>query len=299
MMKKGKIFNIQHFSVNDGPGIRTVVFFKGCPLNCVWCHNPESKSAECELYFFENNCIKCGKCAGVCENGVHIFEKENHYIERNKCNFCGKCAEHCVTSAIEIIGKEYSVDEVMMDVEKDDLFFGKDGGVTFSGGEPFYQFDFLYELLKTCKKKGYSVCIETSGAVQTDKIVKAAMFTDYFLYDFKESSAEIHKKYTGADNKLIMKNLSVLNEINAPVILRCPVIPGINDRQEHFVKIAEIANRFDNILRVELEPYHSLGERKNTYLGKKEYKFSEADENMKNKWIENVQKFTPKPVKFA
>ena len=218
MERAGSIFNIQHFSVNDGPGIRTVVFFKGCPLDCRWCHNPESKSVKKELSFLKDKCIMCGKCIKVCVQNVHSFDGNLHIINRDRCVFCKSCVDICVTSALEIFGKEYTVEDVMMEIEKDDIFFGDDGGVTFSGGEPFMQFDFLYELLKSCKQKGYSTCIETSGSTKTENILKAAEYTDYFLFDCKETNAENHKIYTGADNKLILKNLEALSEVKSAVI---------------------------------------------------------------------------------
>ena len=299
MEKTGNIFNIQHFSLNDGPGIRTVVFFKGCPLDCRWCHNPESKSVKKELSFLKDKCIMCGKCMKVCAQNVHSFDGGLHIIDRDRCVFCKRCVDLCVTSALEIFGKEYTAEDVMTEIEKDDIFFGDDGGVTFSGGEPFMQFDFLYELLKSCKHKGYSTCIETSGFTKTENIIKAAEYTDYFLFDCKETNAENHKIYTGADNRQILKNLEALNEIKSAVILRCPIIPGCNDRKEHFEGIAAIAEQYENILRVELEPYHSLGERKNVALGREEHKFKEPVENEKNLWLDAVRKHTDKKVIFA
>ena len=299
MEKTGNIFNIQHFSLNDGPGIRTVVFFKGCPLDCRWCHNPESKSEKKELSFLKDKCIMCGKCIKVCAHNVHSFDGNLHIIDRDRCVFCKSCVDICVTSALEIFGKEYTAEDVMTEIEKDDIFFGDDGGVTFSGGEPFMQFDFLYELLKSCKHKGYSTCIETSGFTKTENIIKAAEYTDYFLFDCKETNAENHKIYTGADNRQILKNLEALSKIKSAVILRCPIIPGCNDRKEHFEGIAAIAEQYENILRVELEPYHSLGERKNIALGREEHKFKEPAENEKNLWLDAVRKHTDKKVIFA
>ena len=247
MEKTGNIFNIQHFSLNDGPGIRTVVFFKGCPLDCRWCHNPESKSVKKELSFLKDKCIMCGKCMKVCAKNVHSFDGSLHIIGRDRCVFCKRCVDLCVTSALEIFGKEYTAEDVMTEIEKDDIFFGDDGGVTFSGGEPFMQFDFLYKLLKSCKQKGYSTCIETSGFTKTENIIKAAEYTDYFLFDCKETNAENHQIYTGVDNKLILKNLEALSKIKSAVILRCPIIPGFNDRKEHFEGIAAIAEQYENI----------------------------------------------------
>lgn len=299
MATTGNIFNIQHFSVNDGPGIRTVVFFKGCPLDCLWCHNPESKSPTDELSFSAGECIMCGRCAEACTHNVHFFKNNMHSIERNKCVLCKKCAQMCITDAVEIIGKVYTADEVMEEIKKDDIFFVDNGGVTFSGGEPFAQFDFLYELLKKCKEEGYSTYIETSGFAKTDDLIRAAKYTDCFLYDYKETDTKRHKLYTKADNGPILKNLKELSLKNIPVILRCPIIPDLNNRCEHFKGIARLANIYDNILSIELEPYHSLGERKNIALGKKIRHFNEATEVEKQAWLESIRKYTNKDVSLA
>lgn len=297
--KNGVIFNIQHFSLNDGPGIRTVVFFKGCPLKCKWCHNPESQSTKPEIMFYNDRCILCKKCVEVCANNVHLITKDRHIIDREKCGGCGKCAKACSISAIEFMGREYTVDGVMDEIAKDDVFFGSEGGVTFSGGEPFAQFEFLYELLQMCKRKGYSVCIETSGFAKTDNILKAKEYTDYFLYDCKETDTQNHKKYIGCDMNLILNNLEALNKVGANIILRCPIIRGVNDREEHLRKIAEIAEKYENILRVEVEPYHSFGERKYSALGKTAVEFECLNDDENNKILEIIRRYTNKKVIFA
>lgn len=297
--KNGVIFNIQHFSLNDGPGIRTVVFFKGCPLKCKWCHNPESQSTKPEIMFYNDRCILCKKCVEVCANNVHLITKDRHIIDREKCVGCGKCAKACSISAIEFMGREYTVDGVMDEIAKDDVFFGSEGGVTFSGGEPFAQFEFLYELLQMCKRKGYSVCIETSGFAKTDNILKAKEYTDYFLYDCKETDTQNHKKYIGCDMNLILNNLEALNKVGANIILRCPIIRGVNDREEHLRKIAEIAEKYENILRVEVEPYHSFGERKYSALGKTAVEFECLNDDENNKILEIIRRYTNKKVIFA
>lgn len=268
MTQTANLFNIQHFSIHDGPGIRTVLFFKGCPLNCAWCHNPESKSAEKELSYLDEKCTLCRKCATVCPQNVHTFENNIHHIDRSNCVKCGKCADICADSALEILGKEYTFDEIMAELAKDDVFFADNGGITFSGGEPFMQFDALYTLLKRCKEKGYSTCIETSGFTATENIVKAAEYTDHFLFDCKETDVTNHRRYIGADNKQILNNLSALNAVNASVILRCPIIPNVNHRIDHYENIAKLTNEYPCIKSVEFMPYHPLGISKSRQLGK-------------------------------
>lgn len=275
----GTIFNIQRFCINDGPGIRTTVFLKGCPLKCIWCHNPESQAREPEIMFYKDKCTKCGGCVNVTVN-------DSDFV--------------CFNDAKEICGKEISSDEVIKEVLKDEIFYkNSGGGITISGGEPFYQFDFSLELVKKAKENGLHTAIETCGFVKNSNLKKIAEFVDLFLYDYKETNSEKHKNFTGVDNTVIIDNLSFLNNINKDVILRCPIIKGCNDRREHFEGIAEIANRYKNILHIEIEPYHSLGEGKYSALGKKVQKFSAANEKEKNEYLLSVQKNSFKKVKFS
>ena len=272
----GTIFNIQRFCINDGPGIRTTVFLKGCPLKCIWCHNPESQAREPEIMFYKDKCTKCGSCVNVTVN-------DSDFV--------------CINDAKEICGKEISSDEVIKEVLKDEIFYqNSGGGITISGGEPFYQFDFSLELVKKAKENGLHTAIETCGFVKNSNLKKIAEFVDLFLYDYKETNSEKHKNFTGVDNTVIIDNLSFLNNINKDVILRCPIIKGCNDRREHFEGIAEIANRYKNILHIEIEPYHSLGEGKYSALGKNVLKFSVANEDEKNEYLLSVQKNSFKKV---
>lgn len=275
----GTIFNIQRFCINDGPGIRTTVFLKGCPLKCIWCHNPESQAREPEIMFYKDKCTKCGSCVNVTVN-------DSDFV--------------CINDAKEICGKEISSDEVIKEVLKDEIFYqNSGGGITISGGEPFYQFDFSLELVKKAKENGLHTAIETCGFVKNSNLKKIAEFVDLFLYDYKETNSEKHKNFTGVDNTVIIDNLSFLNNINKDVILRCPIIKGCNDRREHFEGIAEIANRYKNILHIEIEPYHSLGEDKYSALGKNVQKFSVANEEEKKEYLLSVQKNSFKKVKFS
>ena len=275
----GTIFDIQRFCINDGPGIRTTVFLKGCPLKCIWCHNPESQVREPEIMFYKDKCTKCGGCVNVTVN-------DSDFV--------------CINDAKQICGKEISSDEVIKEVLKDEIFYqNSGGGITISGGEPFYQFDFSLELVKKAKENGLHTAIETCGFVKNSKLKKIAEFVDLFLYDYKETNSEKHKNFTGVDNAVIIDNLSFLSNINKDVILRCPIIKGCNDRREHFEGIAEIANRYKNILHIEIEPYHSLGEGKYSALGKNVQKFSVANEEEKKEYLLSVQKNSFKKVKFS
>lgn len=267
-MDKGVIFNIQHFSINDGPGIRTTVFFKGCPLRCIWCHNPESYRSQPQLMYLADKCVGCGRCASACKNAAHKFDNGVHTVDHTFCTACGRCAEACVYNALEIVGREYSVDEVLENVLRDRKFYvTSGGGITLSGGEPFMQFNFMLSLLKKSKEAGLHVCIETSGHTQPDNIKLAAEYTDIFLYDFKESTPELHREFTGADNTLILNNLALLDRLGKNIILRCPIIPGLNLRDEHLTAIIKTANKYLSIYEIDIEGYHPLGISKNSRLG--------------------------------
>ncbi len=277
---KYSVFKIQHFCTEDGPGIRTTVFFKGCPLKCIWCHNPEGISPKPNLWFMESKCGMCGRCENACQKGVHIFEN-GHVLEREKCIACGECVKACPVGALELYGTQMSADEIVADVCKDSIFYGDGGGVTLSGGEPFAQGEKLLCLLEKFKEKGISVCIETCGYTDAELLRKAAPLVDIFLYDIKETDDENHKKFTGVGRERIMSNLAMLDSIGAKIILRCPVIPNCNDRTEHFEAIADIALSHKSVIKVELEPYHPLGLGKSLQFGIKpsytEEKFLSAE----------------------
>lgn len=301
-MKKGTIFNIQKFSINDGPGIRTTVFMKGCPLNCLWCHNPESKSSKPQIFFDTNKCTGCGRCISACESALHIIEDGVHTFRRNDCLACGKCADKCLNDALELSGYTKSVDEVIKEVLKDKIFYeNSNGGMTVSGGEPMYQFEFTYELLKAAKNEGLHICMETCGFAKEENYRKIAELVDIFLFDYKLTSPELHKKYTGVSNELILNNLKMLDEMGCKIILRCPIIPTVNDTEEHFCGIAETANSLKNILEINIEPYHPLGNGKNAMLGNdyalKDLTFP-GDETVAE-WIKTISDKTSVTVKKA
>lgn len=295
------LFNIQHFSLHDGPGIRTVLFFKGCPLNCIWCHNPEGKSPQKTLSFLKERCVSCGKCVSVCPTEAHQFITGEHRIVRQNCIRCGMCADSCFRNALELFGKRYSVDEILCEISKDVAYYGGSGGITISGGEPFMQYEALITLLKALKEHNYHICIETSGHTTAERISEAAKYTDLFLYDYKESDNERHLKFTGVKQDKILKNLDVLDSLNAKVILRCPIIPFVNDYEKHFCKIAQTANNHICIKSVELMPYHPLGISKADSIGEK-YLY-ENNEFTQTQTIEDyckmIQKHTEKAVSVS
>lgn len=298
----GKIFNIQKFSINDGPGIRTTVFFKGCPLNCIWCHNPESKSVKPEVFYNARKCIGCGKCVVSCPDSCHEISNGEHVFHREKCIACGKCAEVCVTGALEMAGYEVTVDEALKTVMQDKVFYeNSGGGLTLSGGEPMLQFDFAYELLRKAKEQGLHTCMETCGFTPKERMEEISKLVDIFLFDYKIADEEKHKKYTGVSNQIILENLKLIDSLGVKTVLRCPIIPGINDTADHFQGIADTANSLENIMEVNIEPYHPLGKGKSELLDK-EYLLGDlsfTDNDIVEKWIEEIQSKTKVCVKKA
>ncbi len=268
-MKTGIVFNVQRFSIHDGPGIRTTVFLKGCPLRCKWCHNPEGLSITPDIEFIASKCIGCGRCT-VCPKDNHSFIKDGlHVFSRDDCLKCGECVEACVTEALLKAGKEYTVDEVMKKVMSDVMFYKESGGgMTLSGGEPFGQIDFAVELLRAAKENGLHTAVETCGYYSEETLMKALPYVDLFLFDYKVTGREEHKAATGVYPERILENLEVINREGKQMHLRCPIIPGINDNSTHFAAIAALAERLDCVVRVDLEPYHDLGVSKYSNIGK-------------------------------
>lgn len=296
------IFNIQRFSVNDGPGIRTTVFMKGCMLNCLWCHNPESKSSRPQLMLTSRLCIGCGECMTACEKGLHSFTEDGrHLIDRKSCALCGKCVEACV-GALEMCGKEMTPGEIVKEVMKDKPFYeNSGGGMTVSGGDPMFAPDFTLALFKEAKAQGLHTCIETSGFARWEKLEALIPYVDLFLWDVKETDSVRHREYTGVSNELILENLHKLDVAGAKTILRCPVIPGYNDRQEHFAAIADLANCLQNVQEINIEPYHPLGQSKSEAIGE-EYALTGCNfpkEEIVKEWMAAIQKGTKVAVRKA
>jgi pyruvate formate lyase activating enzyme len=267
-MGKTTVFNIQKFSVHDGPGIRTTVFMKGCPLSCIWCHNPESQSFEREMMWDSGKCTLCGKCAAKCSRGALKVSGGRLEYDRSICDFCGTCTDFCPSGAREIAGEELTAAEVLKEIEKDRVFYEQSGGgVTFSGGEAMCQPDALAEIARSCRERGMHVAVDTCGYAPFSSFEKVMEHTDLFLYDLKLMDSALHEEYTGKDSQLILENLKKLSDRGANINLRLPVIGGINDDDENMGKILEFI-KGTGIREVNLLPYHDIARNKYSKLGR-------------------------------
>jgi len=260
---KTLITDIQRFSLSDGDGIRTTVFFKGCNMNCTWCHNPETIKTERELMFYETKCIGCGKCFSACPTGAQQVKDGKHIIDRAKCINCGKCADVCYAEALVMCGKEMSVEDVMFQVRQDKAYYdSSNGGVTISGGEVVCQKEFASELADACHKEGIKVAVETNLCYAYDFAKDLLEKMDLIMCDVKIFDDESHKTYTGVSNKLILENVLKLDELNIPVIVRTPLIPGATDSTENIENIANYIKGMKNLFRYEVLNFNPLGEGK-------------------------------------
>jgi glycyl-radical enzyme activating protein len=297
---QGIVFDIQRFCIHDGPGIRTTVFLKGCPLHCLWCHNPESQERRTEIFFSPEKCIGCRSCEAICPNGSHVFQDGIHVYQRDRCDGCGQCTAQCYTEALEVAGKLTSAGQVLELVRKDIPFYrNSGGGMTLSGGEPMLQFDFARALLQSAHQEGIHTCIETSGCAPFAHYQEILPFVDLFLVDVKEIDPDRHRQYTGVSNAPLLENLLTLDRAGAATILRCPLIPGLNDRAEHFQGIAALAEKLRHVVEVNVLPYHELGTSKNQRLGKIPAlnPTSMPEPAQAQAWVDEIQKLTRVTVK--
>lgn len=282
---EGCIFNIMKYSIHDGPGIRTTVFMKGCPLSCLWCHNPESQMPKPQVMRFPGRCIGCGSCAKVCSTGAIFISEGKMIYDMTKCISCGKCTEVCYAGAMEKAGEYMTVEDAMKEIEKDMAFYEESGGgVTFSGGEPFMQPDFLKALLISCHRKGIHTTVDTSGFVKKDIIMELSQYIDLLLYDLKIMNDTIHKKYVGKSNDIILDNLKTLINMGKRIFIRVPIIPGINDQKENLEAMGRFLSGLRGIEQINVLPYHDIAKEKYKRLNRK-YSLSDlkapSDERMK------------------
>jgi len=263
---EGIVFDIKNYAIHDGPGIRTTVFFKGCYLKCLWCANPESQNIEPDIYFDPTKCIMCMKCAEICpEDAI----QNDASIIRYKCTKCGNCAQVCYTEAKRKAGKVMTVDQVIKEITKDQIFYGDSGGMTLSGGEPLFQKKFAIEILKKCKERGISTALDTCGHTVYYDLKLVLEYIDLVLYDLKTVDTEKHISFTGVSNKVILENLSKIDNLNIPIWIRIPIVPGFTDSENNINKIAEFISKLQNIEKVCLMPYHNLGIRKYELLDRR------------------------------
>ena len=259
-LKIGTIFDIQRFSIHDGPGIRTTVFFKGCPLRCWWCHNPESQAPARELMLREERCIDCLECLQACENGAISQSDGSVSTALDKCTSCGNCTQVCPSGAREIIGREVTVPQVIEEVARDIIFYDQSGGgVTFSGGEPLLQPDFLGALLQECREREIHTAVDTSGCASFNVLNRICGDVDLFLYDIKLMDDERHRRYTGVSNGLILKNLQEISQRGHEIIVRVPVVPDVNDDEENICKLGDFVTSLAHRPQIDLLGYHKLG----------------------------------------
>ncbi len=266
-MSTGIITHIQQFSVHDGPGIRTTVFLKGCQMHCPWCHNPETYRREPEIQFLPQRCIGCRACAAVCDQGAHEFVADSHVYHRDRCTACGKCPEECYARSLLQVGESRTAESVVAEVLADLPFYRPAGGVTLSGGEPLLQAGFACEILELCRQEGIHTAIETNLAWPWPVVVPLVSLVDLFLVDIKFMDDRAHRTWTGVSNRPVLDNLCRLDELNKPLVVRTPVVAGVNARPDQIGAIADFLAGLRCVCRYELLPYHPLGSGKFASLG--------------------------------
>ncbi|EQF26135.1 glycyl-radical enzyme activating family protein [Clostridioides difficile CD160] len=280
MSKKGRVVKVQHFSVNDGDGIRTTIFLEGCKLKCKWCSNPDSWSNIVKLGVMKDKCVSCNRCIDVCPQKISsLFDRTQI---NSKCDLCGECIKVCLKDAICIMTEEMNVEEIIKEVEKDFIFFFEsNGGVTFSGGEPTLQIDFLRELVDVFYNKGINMAIETCGYFDWNKVNDVFEKIDHIFVDIKSMDDNIHKEYTGVSNKIILENICKLSNLNKSMVIRVPIIYGVNDSEENIRNTALFVKQNVSGGKMELLPYHKFGIDKYKALGLEDYIY-EFDEICNN-----------------
>jgi pyruvate formate lyase activating enzyme len=294
LQTKGLVFDIKKYAIHDGPGIRTTVFFKGCPLNCLWCHNPESWRGNFELSFRKDRCLGCGRCVEECQNGAISLVENYAVTDAKKCIFCGRCPDVCPVCAREIIGSEMTVGEVMGEVEKDVIFYDQSGGgVTFSGGEPLMQPDFLLALLNQCRELNIHTAVDTSCYSESKIIELVVKKADLFLCDIKHMDNEMHRRFTGVENILILENIRRISQAGKKIIIRIPIIPDFNDGPENIEETGEFTASLEGVGRIDILPFNRGGIEKSTRLagGTESMQFEAPDEEQMSLIAESLKKY--------
>lgn len=295
----GTIFDIQRFALHDGPGIRTTVFLKGCPLRCTWCCNPESQNSAPQLGYDAEKCTHCLKCISDCPTGA-LWERNNRLnVAFDLCNACGKCVQECPESALKIYGYQADSQDVIDQVARDmDYFVASGGGLTISGGDPLMQPAFTLELLKKAKALNINTCIETSAFAGQDIFEQLLSWVDYFYIDYKITGEKQHKHFTGISSKQVFENIDFLCRNSAHVVLRCTIIPGINNSDDHFRAIAGLSKKHEAIKHIHVQPYHRYGEKKYNQTGipVPDLATETVSDDMVNRWIEKIREHGGKNV---
>ncbi len=269
-MLQATLFNIQRFSTEDGPGIRTTLFFKGCPLDCKWCHNPEGIRREPEIIWYDVDCLGCGECVKSCNNKVLKLTKQGLFIDRKSCKACGTCVEKCDVGALELIGKKWGSDSLLNESLKDKVFYETSkGGITLSGGEPMIYYDFLMEFLPKAKGAELHIALDTSGFCHQEKLINVLKFVDLVLFDIKCFDPLKHKEYTGVENETIISNAIAIAKVGTPMWIRTPLIPKFTDSNENVKNISKfISDNLPNVERYDLLAFSNLCISKYKRLGK-------------------------------
>ena len=265
---KGNIFQIQRWSINDGEGVRSTVFLKGCPLRCKWCANPESWNERPEVLFFHEKCTCCNRCFSVCSNNAIVMDKTVNFFNREKCCGCAKCCEVCPTGARKMIGSTVTVEDVLRVIKRDAIFYRESkGGVTFSGGEPFAQPEFLRQLVVACSQLGIDTAVETSGYLNWNQVKNIFELLDCVFVDIKHMDDEVHKKMTGVSNRKILENITLISQMHPNTIVRVPLIEEVNAGEQNIRRMCEFLKNNTRVKGVELLPYHDFGESKYSSVG--------------------------------